>query len=79
MSSLVTAYTSTSGVLEKKILNAEQKVIGIKNVEVLYIRTTLDIETIKTLPLEELKVALLELIPAHVRDIQAEITPESQA
>lgn len=73
MSGMVTAYTSTAGVVERKILNAEQKVIGIKNIDMLYLRATLDIETIRTLPLEELKVALLELIPEYVRDIKSEI------
>ena len=73
MSGLVTAYTSTLGILEKKILNAEQKVIGINNVEVLYVKTTLDVETIRTLPIEELKIALLDLIPEFIRDVKSEL------
>ena len=73
MNQLVSGYDVIGSVLEKKILSSEQKVIGIKNVEVVYIKTTLDVETIKSMSIDELKDSLLDLIPDFVRDIKSEI------
>lgn len=73
MNQLVSGYNAIGGVLEKKILNPEQKVIGIKNLEVVYIKATLDVETIKSMSIDELKNSLLDLIPDFVRDIKSEI------
>ena len=73
MNQLVSGYNAIGSVLEKKVLNSEQKVIGIKNVEVVYIKATLDVETIKNMSIDELKDSLLDLIPDFVRDIKSEI------
>lgn len=73
MNQLVSDYNAIGSVLEKKILNPEQKVVGIKNVEVVYIKATLDVETIKSMSIDELKDSLLDLIPDFVRDVKSEI------
>lgn len=73
MNQLVSGYSAIGSVLEKKMLNSENKVIGIKNVEVVYIKATLDVETIKSMSIDELKDSVLDLIPDFVRDVKSEI------